>query len=964
MANRKYLKFGLRADKNLSDLDDATVALDNILDNLSTQLDENGDPLTFSSTDLFPLVGLAQKGLAKNINNQGQPTGLLDLAGSTAQATAVSNTLIDVTPAITIQDYINRFKVILGDPPWIDGGIGPNATIISSDRFRTNVYDQAGETFTLQPGALDITVGNRYRIDNLGNISPTSSSGWNKIAGTTGVTYNVGDMFVPVMTGYVAWGSGSTGGAQVKNTTVPTGLSHPTDAPNALSARHLWVSEDDITTYVPLLENQDFWEDGRFNFSDKIHPDLPDTFGGIRWDAYQSGRFFFDFDTNAYFIIEEDLVDDGTENNWTLVRGVINSDVETYDKVFIETVDGTTRIKFADEMDWRRVMISMKVDLDGQQGEVERWEREWNSTNQEYDHYVFLNIDAAITDTTTGRYIEFTWQPLNGDFVQTGVTYFTPPARGKRRKVRYTAFWPLPDVVNASYGRKRFYDDMPSSRRLSFDVFYQSDGVQDVNGQFTFPYFRDNRAHVLKQDSDKKLVVDGRVSFPYKPPQFTEDIFGYFVPSTSSSTTYPQKSDSRLVRIIESVNSGKLQTSDVNSTKVFDKAETGDWIVVVPTFDTTNRWNSGSSSRAYSFQILEKESDYTAYVDTAYLSTIGLNLDEDHWIQIVKNRGLLGIFKKDDMINGSAGLLSRIFPLDYNQNISSMMKASPNVASQGDLAAYVRFQGALAGTGTAEGSSQEHPLKISIVSEVVTDEEWSFQNISHPQSPNSAFSGLPNNSNNVVLGAGICAVYAGMGLKDLSAASECGGVYGAEVSANSTGNKIYVTALPNNAVNDIVYFAGSDPTNPVIDESTDGLTASGSTEVTGTGTDGTGSYLTISTTLNAEVVAGTTVVLVPNGYSGNKYINREYCVIPLNTAPPFGSTESGLITTTAFKNLIAREIAFDNMHLQVPASDVVSLESAGNLSSVPNRFLAIKYITPEGVTQTWKALINDNLTGV
>jgi len=293
-----------------------------------------------------------------------------------------------------------------------------------------------------------------------------------------------------------------------------------------------------------------------------------------------------------------------------------------------------------------------------------------------------------------------------------------------------------------------------------------------------------------------------------------------------------------------------------------------------------------------------------------------------------------------------------------------MMKVSPDIIGIGDVAGFVRFTGAAAG-GT-EGNSQEHPLKVEVVSEVVAGQEWRFECLAHPQSPNSAFSGLPNNAGNSVLGSGICAAYAGMGLKDLTASSECGGVYGLEVAVNSTGNKIYVTALPSGVItNDIVYFQGSDPSSPVIDQSSDS-TITGSTKIQSTGTDGTGSYIVISTTLNAEIPAGTTVVAVPDTYgTGNaKYLNREYCVIPLNTAPPFGSTESGLITTTAFKNLIAREIAFDNMHIEVPSADVVSLESAGNLSSVPNRYLAIKYITPEGVTQTWKALINDNLTGI
>ena len=55
----KYLKFGLRADKNLADIQNPKQALDNILDNISNITDEEGNKLNFTADDLLPLVGIS-----------------------------------------------------------------------------------------------------------------------------------------------------------------------------------------------------------------------------------------------------------------------------------------------------------------------------------------------------------------------------------------------------------------------------------------------------------------------------------------------------------------------------------------------------------------------------------------------------------------------------------------------------------------------------------------------------------------------------------------------------------------------------------------------------------------------------------------------------------------------------------------------------------------------------------------
>jgi hypothetical protein len=60
----KYIKFGLRADKNLADLESPSQALANVLDNNSSALDENGNPSGFTVADISATQGLRNTGLA------------------------------------------------------------------------------------------------------------------------------------------------------------------------------------------------------------------------------------------------------------------------------------------------------------------------------------------------------------------------------------------------------------------------------------------------------------------------------------------------------------------------------------------------------------------------------------------------------------------------------------------------------------------------------------------------------------------------------------------------------------------------------------------------------------------------------------------------------------------------------------------------------------------------------------
>ena len=137
-------------------------------------------------------------------------------------------------------------------------------------------------------------------------------------------------------------------------------------------------------------------------------------------------------------------------------------------------------------------------------------------------------------------------------------------------------------------------------------------------------------------------------------------------------------------------------------------------------------------------------------------------------------------------------------------------------------------------------------------------------------------------------------VYTDKGLENQSLGNFCVGVYGKEISGG-TGTVVVTggTELPLNNVTDLEVGMVVQSTGYIPD----------STTVTSVDA-GTNSVI-ISNAVTADMISGITVVFAPAGTT----LNKEQCVIPLNTAPPFSGTDTGLSTT-------------GNLTLQTPGAEL------------------------------------------
>jgi hypothetical protein len=791
----KYIKFGLRADRNLADLEDPGEALGNLLNDISTQVDDNGDRTGFTTSDLSAIVGLRNTGLADNVTVDGASIDLAGLNNSLVEYTPIASptTTLEVQPRITIQDNINNFKSILVDPPWVNGGDGPITKFIPSSRINTSISST--------------TKGNSSAV-----------------------------------------------------------------AVASLGSTNLYSTLVDASLF-PIVEGEDFWNNGVFQLSSKVHPTFPNTYGMIQWTGYLSSVFIQEWESTGLFMIEQDIIDDGTNNNWTTLKSVYATSFTLANVSWAN--DGTTTTFTLGSTESQRlaqvkaVCRMMKVTIGGTVYTV-------NSVNEAAGTCTVL---GALTSTATS--LTFSWS-LSDDTIRTGSLNFEEPRTGGKVRFRYTVWWPNPTDIglpgNTTYRTKRFAFAIENSDRLPFSMIYSTYDRNQTFGEYTYEYFKRNRAGVLKQDSTYPLRVNATTVMNYAPPG---DLSNVVRSMTSGATTVTPRS------FILSDSFGRLQGT-------FSGCELGDWLVF------------SISSNIYAFQIEEIRSDTIVYISQNVLTVTGAARGTAVANGIVfKNLGLVGLFR----LESAGGTQGSIYPLLGTT-------VSPDNVYPDYIAVGIQ----------SAGTAGFKPLRITAVSD----------KLSNPKTI-TTLNYLSNGSSLPSTTTHICAVYSSRGLEDLSSVDQCKGVYGREVDVTATAGTTAITLTTNVGVSvgDFVQFAGAGGiADPVITEGTTVSSLTGGTIVNLSAGVRTGKSLNKASTL---------IFIKAADRSIHGTANKEYCVIPLNTAPPFEGTDLGLVTPSSNPNLIVKNLRFGQLDITIPDSKIATTTATSASLYFPIVFNGVTY---------------------
>jgi hypothetical protein len=1034
MANRRYIKFGLRADKNLIDLGNTAEAVDNLIDGLAVGSDIFGNPYRFTSVDLAPLRTLSSTDLGAILNpTDNLPQILRNLSGSvkTISSAELDSDLIDVVgqlvvqPQVTLQDRINRFKSVLGDPPFISGGSGPYVEYVHPIRLTqfTGAYDdllinikpftQASDIAngTDQTENRDLVIGDTYKIVNLGDIT---NDEWNDIADTTSVTYGVGDVFVCVNNASTQVGHDTT--AIVRDVTTPSGnfaTSISGQKADTLPAKFLFTKTS-ASNYPPSVISENDWENGNFEWDGPINRTFIAQGGLVQFNAFQVGGFNPQIETNGLLLVEENVTEQS--DGWRLVKGTNTYNFKPVYSTTVATVNERTVITFSNKDDWRRVARYMSCTINGQGDTV---------ISESSAGTISLGSDLQITDSNAD--IEFSYN--ESAVVEFNSFDFTRPPGDTRRQVRYSVWWPSGYGENYS---KIFRDsgDSGSDPFNKLNFYKEQRDLLFYSRKFSFPYFRDNRIYELNQTGNTKVEVQHTFLNRYLNPQVPTNLS-----ILESPNIFPRSTGSGAT--VESI---PVKVSDdgtiESSIEVFQDFEVGDWVV--------SSRNDGTQ-RYYAYQIIEKigeddeiSGDSTktkAYVSPQYLQQTGIAADTLHHVLLAKNQGLIAIYNSFQGTDADANSVKKIKILDYTSLDSP---SRPYSIRAEDIIYKVDFVPANPSNTLADAvvSNNTHRYGMKLTEIDHNDSATPVEAIFDVESNPSDSSGYTLSTNQ-----GVAFAYASRGLIDRSTLQECVDVYGKEVTNNVTGTtaielnnvtgitpRSSATAITNVVIGtdgnisfdqmdmkhgDHIVVSGTptgtgditgytNSTTYLVDEIVTGnspnISAIKLSELNGdvlvtTSGDSAGLTFNLHTTgdfaffegkipynidnmvqvgtvnsgnntitlvdyngtavsLSGTLGAGGTVVFAPAdaGPDANGWdkLNKEYCIIPLNTAPPWEGTTLGLRSpvgdvTNKPLSVQAKELRFVKLSFTVPTVNVESyVEDASNRT----QFMKVKYTPP------------------
>lgn len=333
---------------------------------------------------------------------------------------------------------------------------------------------------------------------------------------------------------------------------------------------------------------------------------------------------------------------------------------------------------------------------------------------------------------------------------------------------------------------------------------------------------------------------------------------------------------------------GKIQSVSGNE---FDDLEVGDWIA----YSYTENANT-----VHKFaQIQEKESDAVIFTDFAVHTDTG----DDASATAVgfKNKGLVGAYLYD----ASSSTEGNITKLDGNGKDATEAKID-------------NFAYCYTSSGTP---SLAQPHKIIDVSGA---------------SSNTATLTLENflsTTSFPVVSDAYVAVYSHTGLHELSSEADCQGVYGLEITATSLSGSNTMTFNDTSTIRlgDYVQFGTSVPQGTTVSQIVNSTT------------------IQLSNNLVGNVNKSSTVIFIESVQGDPGATNKEFCVLPLNTAPPFLGTDTGLATSETYPDLEVNKLVFRNLYLtDIPSGNIVDVGANTEYTS---------YFTLESATSSFKVLV-------
>ena len=851
----KYQKFGLRRDRNLSDLTSPNAALANLLDQTITVTATN----TFIPNDLTSAIdGLRDTTLTVE--------DIQKVKGTVRTYTSAGAT-VPFEPLQTVEDNIRNFKTYLGTPPFSGGGDGIKALFVP---------------WAAMDGTWDALTSTQKRDA--------------QAAGPLDISPQTIDMYD---TTYVA--------------------------PNKVQ---------------PGLEGPfDYWDNGIFLLGTKVFDGVKgkpftDTYGMIVWEGFVQGGQRFDMEYTGLLKIE---VDPQNTDSWTFIkniydedRGNINLTSATYDAgTDVSTILLTT------PSDHIYFSIGDVMNI-GDDDEYIVTEINTSAGTFTVSGDATTNVDPA----NPANNVPNTF-PINATFeheigetqiCRTGPDCTVPNAGiGGLVHLRITLWWP-----NYGDGRrfteKRFSDfNEDATDRIPYSNFYSSIPTGNP-GIYTYEYFDQNRLSkrnkFISPRNSTGITVSATTSggstinISPTPLETAKLLYANYTPPTVIGDKYKDGNE------VFHQGGGKFVSVGTNIS-----VSTGDWVVIEGS-------TGGTGNNRAVFAVTGTSTDIDGvvefYVDedeiNGYFTSITITNYQNgtnQYAHVWRPEGLIGFLRLESTATA---------------NEFDIVNMNGQILSQDVMTVDVRDNYMIAGVGTGIVPSPfsipgpagqfTHFKRVDKTSTSQIDTEQFYLGDSY----------TPTTGAGTIWVAG---VYSHTGLQDLSSEDVCEGTVGLEVVSQPAANQLTFQAVSGIATGYYAQFGSTDTVTYTSAFIPNGTTV---TNISGT---------TLTFSSNVSAPPNSTVVFIatnPNGAA------KEFCVLPLNTAPPFIGTDAGLRTTsnggisgyldgtdTEYPNLITEGLIFGELELRDVVLNTATYPTGNKLDLTANptysKTLDIRHVT-------------------
>ena len=842
-------------------------------------------PTGFTSSDLLdPIKGIEYGALSvadrvKDEDPIGQSKDFIQLAAiSEKYLRSTDNTSLLVQPRVTLQDQIDNFKSILGSPPNIGGGDGPVAYMVPIERVNT---------------------------------------------------------VIPVdVTGKSSQNSAATLGTNIFSTAID-----PT---------------------IPLSVGPiDFWNQGKWILDGQIHPSFSDEYGLIQWTGYLGQKFSQRVITNGFYIVEEDKVstsDLETEEYWETKASVVSESITittNYANV-PNAIEGI--IVDVSDAQSKSLAEGMTVTFSGE------------SINAVIAEFIYSSDTGLVTgvrttgsledDDQTSTDVVFSWESGSDTQIKSRKINFSEVPVGEKVRVRYTVFWNK--FENRTLGTKLLDIDSLQDRGKIYFVDLYSQYLKQQFGEHSYEYFKDNRVSSLNPLSANSLRVDNVLFGNYDPPKTNAAVYRTSNVINSDPDAPDRPGPVRQFKALDnqgkiSVTEGFLQergatTAAGKAEQIFATTEqfVGSKLVIrgktkLHEYTIKGESDGGVQYSATGYTGTRKQ----AFIDPAYITEINAS---DPGSAPTSDDGSSGEYISTELnaanFNGMLwrhlGLVG-LYRLEQTGDFTGKLYAiengqPPKNVSTGDLiyqqemgwtTEKVRLNSDL--TDSTVTNKITTPLVVAS-STLGTDADGDFITINTTQIHGADDSALLDTEANYGIGHGevfatdvVVGVYASTGFREQSSLFECRGIFGKVTNALSSSgtNELFLASTTGINVGDVVQFDGAIPVSTLVESVDAGV-----------------NKIVLDENMTQDIPEGRTIIIIPQGaqgvptsvYDPGDPINKEYCVIPLDTAPPFTGTDLGLKTTTNYPNLTVVSLKVEGISLRVPSGNIATY-TAGTLDA-------------------------------